>query len=222
MRDPATWIKLNRNILEWRWFTDGNILKVFIYLLLSANTKDIEYKTTMIHRGEVVRTQERIAEETRLTRQQVRTVLCKLEATKEITKEQRDGIVVISITNYDVYQDSNQGFNQEITKDQEEKEKRTKKEKEEGTRIKETLPKGSVKKNGVFTPPSVEEVSAYCLERGNAVDPHSFVSFYESKGWMIGKNRMKDWRAAVRTWERNEKQKQTKKDIFSEDFWNDI
>ena len=89
-------------------------------------------------------------------------------------------------------------------------------------RNKETLTKVSVKKNGVFTPPSVEEVSAYCLERGNSVDPDSFVSFYESKGWMIGKNKMKDWKAAVRTWERSEKSRPKKKDIFSEDFWNDI
>ena len=53
-----------------------------------------------------------------------------------------------------------------------------------------------------FTPPSVEEVREYCSERGNNVDPDKFVDFYDSKGWMVGKNKMKDWRAAVRTWER--------------------
>ena len=217
MRDPATWIKLNRNILEWRWFTDGNILKVFIYLLLSANTKDIEYKTTTIHRGEVVRTQERIAEETRLTRQQVRTVLCKLEATKEITKEQRDGIVVISITNYNKYQDSNQGCNQSITIDQPRYKNNKNKENIE------ILSKESTKKNAArFTPPTAEEVSAYCLERQNDVNPEAFIDFYESKGWMIGKNKMKDWKSAVRTWEKREKKEKPKKDIFSEEFWNDI
>lgn len=54
-----------------------------------------------------------------------------------------------------------------------------------------------------FTPPSVEEVRAYCQERKNNVDPQTFVDFYESKGWMIGKTKMKDWKAAVRTWEKN-------------------
>lgn len=54
-----------------------------------------------------------------------------------------------------------------------------------------------------FVPPSVEEVSAYCRERGNSVDPNAFVDFYTSKGWMVGKTGMKDWRAAVRTWERS-------------------
>lgn len=54
-----------------------------------------------------------------------------------------------------------------------------------------------------FAPPSFEDVKAYCRERGNAVNPRRFIDFYSSKGWMIGKNKMKDWRAAVRTWEQN-------------------
>lgn len=61
-----------------------------------------------------------------------------------------------------------------------------------------------------FIPPTVEEVSAYCTERGNSVDAESFVDFYASKGWMIGKNKMKDWKAAVRTWEQGDKRKGVK------------
>lgn len=53
-----------------------------------------------------------------------------------------------------------------------------------------------------FSPPSVEEVRAYCESRKNNVDPESFINFYESKGWMVGKTKMKDWKASVRTWER--------------------
>lgn len=54
-----------------------------------------------------------------------------------------------------------------------------------------------------FTPPTLEEVKAYCLERRNGIDPQRFISSYESKGWMVGKSPMKDWKAAVRTWERS-------------------
>ena len=61
-----------------------------------------------------------------------------------------------------------------------------------------------------FIPPTVEEVSAYCTERGNNVDPQAFIDFYESKGWMIGKNKMKDWKAAVRTWEQSDRRKGVK------------
>ena len=55
-----------------------------------------------------------------------------------------------------------------------------------------------------FTPPNIQDVRAYCKERGNKVDPENFWDFYQSKNWMIGKNKMKDWKAAVRTWERSE------------------
>jgi DNA-binding transcriptional ArsR family regulator len=54
-----------------------------------------------------------------------------------------------------------------------------------------------------FVPPTLEEVQAYCLERKNNVDAQRFIDYYTSNGWYVGKNKMKDWRAAVRTWERN-------------------
>lgn len=63
-----------------------------------------------------------------------------------------------------------------------------------------------------FTPPAVEEVAAYCAERGNNVDAHAWWDFYQSKGWMVGKNRMKDWKAAVRTWEQRHKDESKTKD----------
>lgn len=54
-----------------------------------------------------------------------------------------------------------------------------------------------------FTPPTLEEVTAYCNERNNNIDPQHFIDYYTSNGWLVGKNKMKDWKAAVRTWERN-------------------
>lgn len=61
----------------------------------------------------------------------------------------------------------------------------------------------SKKRASRFTQPTLEEVQAYCVERGNSVDPQRFVDYYSSNGWKVGKNPMKDWKAAVRTWERN-------------------
>lgn len=52
-----------------------------------------------------------------------------------------------------------------------------------------------------LVPPSLSEVKTYCQERNNGINPQHFIDFYASKGWMIGKNKMKDWKAAVRTWE---------------------
>jgi len=58
-----------------------------------------------------------------------------------------------------------------------------------------------------FAPPSLEDVKAYCSERKNSVDPEQFYNFYASKGWYVGKNKMKDWKACVHTWENREKGK---------------
>lgn len=52
-----------------------------------------------------------------------------------------------------------------------------------------------------FTPPDIEEVRAYCKDRANGIDPDEWYDFYASKGWMVGRNKMVDWKAAVRTWE---------------------
>ena len=60
-------------------------------------------------------------------------------------------------------------------------------------------------KSSRFEPPTVEQVKAYCTERKNSVDPERFVDFYASKGWLVGKAKMKDWKASVRTWEKDEK-----------------
>ena len=59
-------------------------------------------------------------------------------------------------------------------------------------------------KSRTFVKPTVEEVRAYCSERHNGVDAQMWYDFYESKGWMVGSNHMKDWKAAVRTWEKRD------------------
>lgn len=73
---------------------------------------------------------------------------------------------------------------------------------------KERIVKDSIGKSKKrFTPPTLEEVKAYCLERGNQVDAEQFIDFYQSKDWMVGKNKMKDWKACVRTWEKRNQPK---------------
>ena len=62
-----------------------------------------------------------------------------------------------------------------------------------------------LKKSSRFVKPTVEEVAQYCKERGNGINAQYFIDFYDSKGWTIGKSKMKDWKAAVRTWESRDK-----------------
>lgn len=78
----------------------------------------------------------------------------------------------------------------------------------------------SKKTHTIFRPPTVQEVKAYCEQRGNSIDAEYFVDFYTSKNWMVGKNKMKDWRACVRTWERNYRQEKPVKQASRNGFHN--
>ena len=75
-----------------------------------------------------------------------------------------------------------------------------------------------------FTAPSFEDVKAYCAERKNNVDAERFINYYTANGWKVGKNPMKDWKAAVRSWERNDfgkpKTAETEHSFDLDDFFN--
>ncbi len=71
-------------------------------------------------------------------------------------------------------------------------------------RLEEDAPQSVAASNFRFKKPTVEEIAAYCAERKNNVDPQAFFDFYESKGWRVGNQPMKDWKACIRTWERRE------------------
>ena len=75
-----------------------------------------------------------------------------------------------------------------------------------------------------FTAPTLEEVKAYCVERKNNVDAERFIDYYTANGWKVGKNPMKDWKAAVRSWERNDfgkpKTAETEHSFDLDDFFN--
>lgn len=84
----------------------------------------------------------------------------------------------------------------------------------EQSKVKESKVKESKVNNSVdkppltrFVPPSVDEVIAYCKKRNNNIDPQRFIDYYTANGWKVGRNQMKDWKAAVRTWERNDYEK---------------
>lgn len=82
------------------------------------------------------------------------------------------------------------------------------------------------RKRSSFSIPTEEEVRAYCEERGNNIDAGTFIDFYKAKDWKIGKDRMTDWKAAIRTWERREVPKSKyagfKQRSASETNWDDI
>lgn len=93
---------------------------------------------------------------------------------------------------------SNAGVTDDVTNDNESKSIEIEIEKELELDSKESKPKKTR-----FIPPTVEQIQEYCDERGNDVDAQKFLDYYSSNGWKVGRNPMRDWKAAIRTWERN-------------------
>lgn len=214
------YIKLHRSIQEhWLWqnkpFSEG---QAWIDLLLLANHEDIKipYKGEIIicARGTVNRSILSLAERWKWDRKTVRHFLELLENDKMCTTNITKHRTTITIVNYGFYQDvgTTKCTTACTTKSQQSPINNN------DNNIKEILPKGSIKKAEAFRPPSIDEVKSYCLERGNKVDADRWYDFYSAKGWMIGKNKMKDWKAAVRTWEKDTKKtdKKPSKNQFNE------
>ena len=105
MAEKSTFIKLDRNILKWRWWHSGNTLQVFVWLLLNANTKDHDFEAETIKRGQIATSTRTIAEQCTQSYAQVRCALNHLVLTGEITISKRPHYVVITIVGYSKYQD---------------------------------------------------------------------------------------------------------------------
>ena len=196
MRD---YIKVSRSMLDWEWYSDINTSRLFIHMLLKANWKDGNFKGTTVPRGSFVSSIRKLADETSLTEREVRTAINHLNTTGEVTHKPTSKYSVFTVVNYDLYQSNDtQSVSQTTSERQSNDIQTTTIEEGKKERRKED------NNNAVrFTPPDVDTVRDYCIERNNSVDARAFIDFYSSKGWMIGKNKMKDWKAAVRTWERS-------------------
>ena len=103
------WIKLHRQMTEWEWYSDINTFRLFIHLLLVVNHKDNKFRGKVIKRGQTNRSLETLSKETGLTVRQIRTSLTKLKPTRELTQQREGNLFVISVTNYDQYQENDTG-----------------------------------------------------------------------------------------------------------------
>lgn len=112
MAEQSTFIKLDRNISRWRWWHNHNTLVVFLCLLITANVTDHEFEHEIIHRGEVATSIKNIANMANLTFQQTRTAFLHLKSTGEITSRSCNRYQVITIVNYDKYQENQQAKQQ--------------------------------------------------------------------------------------------------------------
>ena len=197
------YIRLHRQILKWEWWSNPNTFRMFIYLLLKANYCDLKFEGKTIHRGQLVTSIPKLAQETTLTPRQVRVTLDHLKLTGEVTDTYTSKYRIITVVNYDKYQTDDRQDGSQMTGERQANDRQMTVSKEIK---KDNKDKNNNKPLKRFVPPTLEEVEQYCFERGNHVSASRFVDYYDSVGWSIGKGKpMKDWKAAVRTWERDER-----------------
>ena len=195
-------VKLHRKMIEWGWYSDCVVKDVFLHILMVAAFKPGQYRGHEIQPGQAIIGRKKMAEELGFSEQQVRTALKKLESTGEISIFSTNKFSIVTVENWMFYQGDDNESNQQSTNNQPTINQQVTNNQPHLKNVKNVKNVKKVK-NNIFKPPTAEEVKAYCIERGNNVDVDAFIDFYESKGWYVGKNKMKDWKAAVRNWERN-------------------
>lgn len=108
------WIKLHRKILDWEWYDDANTFRVFIHLLLKANHDPIKWHGIQIKKGQIAVGRKQLAKELKLSEKNIRTALKHLISTNEVATKTTNLFSIITITNYDKYQQSGQQNGQRV------------------------------------------------------------------------------------------------------------
>jgi len=181
------WIKIHRKFLDWEWFNKSEAVHLFIYLVLKANHKDGQWQGIDIKKGQFITSFGKISTDTGISLQTIRTLLKKFKKTNEINIQTTNKFSIVTICKYECYQQENEPTNTLLTNEQQ-------------TTNKQLTTNKNDKNEKKFIIPTFNDVLEYCMQNNLDVDGVKFINFYESKGWMVGKNKMKDWKAAVRTW----------------------
>lgn len=193
MAEKTTWIKVDRNILEWGWYKDANTFRVFMHLLLTANVKQHKFLGVEVNRGEVATSYKSLAESLDISIRSVRTAISHLELTGEVTVKRHSRFSVISIPNYDSYQANRQTQRQSADTQVTVNRQQYKNDKKDINIQEERA-----------VSPSLEEVRLYQMETGLSVDPDAFFDYYEGQGWTRGGQPIKNWKAVFRGWKDKE------------------
>lgn len=202
-------ILLHRSILEWEWWGNLNTSRLWITLLLLASWQEKRHEGLQLQAGQVVATYPELSELSGLSYTAVRVAINHLKTTGEIAVKVTNKYSLITIANWTLYQQEGGKKTRKTA---------AKKAGEQQANNRQTADNGDIhlitNKQGNnetsigtsrFTPPTVEEIRSYCKKRNNSVDPQRFYDYYQSNGWKVGKNPMKDWQAAIRsTWEKGE------------------
>ena len=213
------WIKLHRKIQDcWIWQEKPyDKARAWVDLLLLALHHDkkllIDNEIFVVERGSFMTSILKLSDRWGWSRNKVKRFLELLEDEQMLNTKRTPKGTLVTIVKYEDYQPLDTSGEPTIEPTNEPINRPTGEPTLEPTdepQNKNIKNDKNIKNNNIrrnFKPPTLQEVQEYCQERNNKVDAQSFVDFYESKDWMVGKNKMKDWKASVRTWERREKNK---------------
>ena len=208
------WVKIHRKFLDWEWYDDINVKVLFLHLLLVVNHKDRKWRGIDIRRGQKLTSYSHLAEETCLSVQQVRTSLDKLESTGEITKLSGPLYTVITIKNYNKYQEvTSQPTNEQQTSNKPVTTNKNDKNEKNDKNIKKGIDVGSIKI--LLEEKTIKEFSTqFNLSFGDTTNElNKMVDWLKSKGKVY-----KDYKAFARNWFRrieSDKPKEQKRNILN-------
>jgi predicted transcriptional regulator len=211
-----SWIKIDREITSHWIFSDPWKFRNWIDLLTLVNHQEqkVNIKGVILtcKRGETLCSLDTLAKRWNCDKSKVRRFLKLLESDSMIVLKSEQITTRLTICKYELYQgerNANEtktkrkrnGSETQMTPNKNEKNEYNEENENNLTNPTEVELVISTRKK--FLIPSISEISTYCKERNNEVNPEQFYDHYQSNGWMVGKNKMKDWKAAVRTWEKN-------------------
>ncbi len=109
------WIKLHRSLLEWEWYDDVNVMRLFLHCILKANHKDKKHKGTLVLRGSFLTGFDVLSKQTGISVQSIRTAVSKLESTNDLTRQSTSKGTVLTVINYSKYQDDDREVTSQLT-----------------------------------------------------------------------------------------------------------
>lgn len=212
----AGFIVIDRKIKEWKWYHNNTALGLWSYILLEANWADCYiHDGSCIERGSFATSLPKMALETGLSESTVRRWLKRFEDDGQIEQKVTNKYRVIKVLNYSTYQDFDYGTADSQTDSQvtgqtagQAKVKR----KSDDTQNNQNNKNNNNNQKTIISRtrmprPSIEEVQEYITLNNYAVNAERFIDYYESNGWKVGRNPMKNWKACVRTWHKKEEER---------------
>lgn len=211
-------IKIHRSLTEWEWYTEPNTLRVFLHLLLMATHKQIKWKGIELMPGQLITGRLKLAQDLKLSEQEIRTSLNRLKSTNEITIKTTNRFSIITICKYCSYQDQNSS-NQP-----------TKEPAEQPIINQQTTTYKNVKnekKNNrvIFTPPTLQEVKDFFAEKGYSPEAgQRAFDYYNTANWKDSNGKqVKNWKQKmIAVWFKPENEQKKQINGYTEKIYQAI